>query len=99
LSFVPQKVSDLCVLNNELYLDGDVLERPGYKACHHIVDWKSEVDFIPCYRHTLAFPMLIKLLLLTKFPFLLLELIHTNNQIKHLRPIKKGENLSVSFNI
>lgn len=87
--------SSVSLPDDRFYFDGVNLDESIYQHFHQVVGWES--DFIhPCYLHSLAFVLHVKLLLLAKFPFPLLGLVHVNNQIRQLRPIKKGEKLAVS---
>jgi hypothetical protein len=96
-SYNPLKPSDVSLPNNHFCFDGVELNEASCMLYHQVVDWDLESDIIhPCYLHSLAFPLHMMLLLLPKFPFPLLGLIHINNQIRQLRPIKKGEKLCVS---
>lgn len=82
--------------NNQFYLNDIVLDDSNLDMYHQVIGWDIETENIhPCYLHSLAFPLHIKLLLLPDFPFPLLGLVHINNQIRQVRPIKKGETLSV----
>jgi acyl dehydratase len=90
----PSKVS---LPSHHFYLDGIELDKSAYNAFHQVVGWDGESDTIhPCYLHSLAFALHIKLLLLPTFPFPLLGLVHVNNQIRQIRPIRKDEKLAVS---
>jgi acyl dehydratase len=76
---------------------GVKLDESDYDTFHQVVGWDRESDTIhPCFLHSQAFALHVKLLLLPTFPFPLLGLVHVNNQITQIRPIKKGEKLTVS---
>ncbi|MGK0306062.1 MAG: acyl dehydratase [Gammaproteobacteria bacterium] len=80
-----------------LYFDGLTIDADVSKSFHQLVDWDPMSEFVhPCYLHSLAFPLHVKLLLLPEFVLPLLGLVHVSNQIKQLRPIKKTERLIVS---
>jgi hypothetical protein len=80
-----------------LYFDGLTIDADVSKPFHQLVNWDPTSDFVhPCYLHSLAFPLHVKLLLLPEFVLPLLGLVHVSNQIKQLRPIKKTETLIVS---
>lgn len=49
----------------------------------------------PTYPHILAFPMAIKLMTSSSFPFPLIGLVHIANRIQQLRPIHAGEALDL----
>lgn len=96
-SYDSQKPSDVSLPKDKLYYDGYVLDERSYRLYHQVVDWQLESEIIhPCYLHSLAFPLHIMLLLLPDFPFPLLGLVHVNNRIRQLRPIKNAEKLAVS---
>ena len=50
----------------------------------------------PCFLHTLAFPLHMKLMLHQQFPFKLLGLVHLHNEITHYRPVQFGEHVDLS---
>ncbi|MDU0354380.1 MaoC/PaaZ C-terminal domain-containing protein [Paraglaciecola aquimarina] len=62
---------------------------------HQVVDWPGEY-LHPCYIHSLAFPLHMKLLLTPSFPFPLLGLVHIENKICQYRPIYRTENLTLT---
>lgn len=96
-SYDPRKLSDVSLPNNQLFFDAFEFNKSSCRLYHQVVDWELGSDIIhPCYLHSIAFPLHIMLLLLPDFPFPLLGLIHIDNQITQLRPIKVGERLSVS---
>ena len=96
-SYGSKKTFKALLPNKEIYFDGFELSGTDYKLFHQVVNWELESDFIhPCYLHSLAFPLHIMLLLLPEFPFPLLGLVHVNNQIKQIRPIKNDERLIIS---
>lgn len=96
-SYDPQGSPHGSLPNNKICFEGFALDNRNLRLFHQVVGWDPESDSIhPCYLHSLAFPMHIMLLLLPEFPFPLLGLVHINNQICQVRPIKKDETLSVS---
>jgi acyl dehydratase len=89
--------TEVSLPNYHFYFDGVELEESAYNAFHQVVGWGRESETIhPCYLHSLAFALHIKLLLLPEFPFPLLGLVHVSNQIKQIRPLRKDEKLTVS---
>jgi acyl dehydratase len=95
-SYDPHKCLQITLPNNQFYLDNLVLDDARCKLYHQVIGWDTESNFVhPCYLHTLAFPLHMKLLLLPDFPFPLLGLVHIDNQVRQFRPIKVGEKLSV----
>jgi acyl dehydratase len=89
--------SEITLPSNKLYFDGFTIDPDVRKTFHKLVCWDPMSEFVhPCYLHSLAFSLHIKLLLLPEFVFPLLGLVHVSNQIRQLRPIKKTERLIVS---
>lgn len=73
------------------------LKEKHAREFHQVVGWELDGDCLhPCYLHSVAFPLHMMLLLLADFPFPLLGMVHINNQITQMRPIKVGERLSVT---
>tara|TARA_R110002153_G_scaffold53487_1_gene149112 strand:+ start:2679 stop:3602 length:924 start_codon:yes stop_codon:yes gene_type:complete len=96
-NYDPLKSSKVILPSNKFYCDRVVLDKPNYRLYHQVIGWDLDAGIIhPCYLHSLAFPLHIKLLLQAEFPFPLLGLVHINNQISQIRPIKKSETLSVT---
>lgn len=89
--------AEISLPSDDYYFDGVELNESAYNAFHKVVGWDRASDTIhPCYLHSLAFALHVKLLLLPTFPFVLLGLVHVKNQIRQIRPIKKTEKLTVS---
>lgn len=81
---------------NEYCIDNIKLCRQKIARYHKIVLWESKSDIIhPCYLHTLAFPLHMKLILLPHFPFSALGLVHINNQITQFRATQAEDTLSL----
>lgn len=96
-SYHALEFSKVTLPSNKLYCDGLRIDADVSKHFHQLVCWDPMSEFVhPCYLHSLAFPLHIKLLLLPEFVFPLLGLVHVSNQIRQLRPIKKTERLIVS---
>jgi acyl dehydratase len=96
-SYDPQRSVNVTLPETKFCFEGVELNGFHSKHFHQVVGWEHESDCLhPCYLHSIAFPMHIKLLLLPEFPFPLLGLVHINNQITQKRPIQIEENLSVS---
>jgi acyl dehydratase len=95
-SYHALEFSKVTLPSNILYFDGLTIDADVSEPFHQLVCWDPMSEFVhPCYLHSLAFPLHIKLLLLPEFVFPLLGLVHVSNQIKQLRPIKKTEKLIV----
>jgi hypothetical protein len=57
-----------------------------------VVGWPDDSSNVhPCYLHTLAFPLHIKLMLSKQFTYPLLGLVHISNQIKQYRLVAPDE--------
>ena len=96
-SYDLEKPSEASLPSHRFYFDGFELHEPTYRTYHQVVGWGLESDIVhPCYLHSLAFPLHIKLLLLSEFPFPLMGLVHVSNQINQVRPINKGETLAAT---
>ena len=94
--FCAYKHSEITLPTEKFYCDSVVLDENNCERYHQVVDWDRNSGFIhPCYLHSLAFPLHLKLLLLTEFVFPLIGLVHVKNQIKQERPIKKSEKLQI----
>jgi hypothetical protein len=88
--FYSQKNSEITLPIDKFYCDNVVFNESSYKRYHQVVNWDNNSEFMhPCYLHSLAFPLHLKLLLLPDFIFPLIGLIHVKNRIKQTRPIKK----------
>lgn len=78
-------------------LDRVFINEAKYRAFQKVVGWDAKSEFVhPCYLHTLAFPLQVKLLLEPDFPFSLLGIVHIQNKITQFRPLKIEEELTVS---
>lgn len=83
--------------DEQFHLESIRLDESRIRPFHSVVHWQPQIKFVhPCYLHTLAFPLHLKLLLLPSCPFSLLGLIHLSNQIKQIRPIFAGESLHMT---
>ena len=95
-NFHSEKYIDPTLPTNKFYYDNAIFDENICGRYHQVVDWDPTSKFIhPCYLHSLAFPLHMKLLLLPEFVFPLMGLVHVKNQINQARPIKKHEVLSV----
>jgi acyl dehydratase len=69
----------------------------------HVADYARVCGFSlrdavpPSYLHVLAFPLAMRLMTDSAFPFGVLGLVHVENRIEHLRPVTTGE--AVSFRV
>lgn len=80
--------------DEQFHLESIRLEESRIRPFHSVVHWQPQIKFVhPCYLHTLAFPLHLRLLLLPSCPFALLGLIHLSNQINQIRPIVANEKL------
>jgi hypothetical protein len=96
-SFHSQKSINISLPRQKFYFDEFLTSESATRRYHQVVGWDHNSEFVhPCYLHSVAFPLHIKLLLLPEFLFPLLGLVHVNNQIRQFRPIKKTEKLAVS---
>ncbi|MFQ3192211.1 MAG: acyl dehydratase [Paraglaciecola sp.] len=96
-SFDSKANADIALPQHTFSYNECVINENACKGYHQIVGWDPNSEFIhPCYLHSVAFPLHIKLLLIPEFLFPLLGLVHVKNQICQLRPIRKYEMLSVT---
>jgi acyl dehydratase len=69
----------------------------------HVADYARVCGFSlrdavpPTYLHILAFPLAMRLMTDSSFPFGVLGLVHVENRIEHVRPVTTGE--TVSFRV
>jgi acyl dehydratase len=69
----------------------------------HVADYARVCGFSlrdavpPTYLHVLAFPLQMRLMTDSSFPFGVLGLVHVENRIEHVRPVAIGE--TVSFRV
>jgi acyl dehydratase len=95
-SFHLSNLSTMKLPLEKFYYNNVVFDEEGCKRYHQVVDWDDNSEFVhPCYLHSLAFPLHLKLLLLPEFVFPLMGLVHVKNKIKQVRPIKKSEKLQL----
>jgi acyl dehydratase len=76
----------------------DVTLQAGHVADYARVCGFSLRDAVPpTYLHILAFPLQMRLMTDSSFPFGVLGLVHVENRIEHVRPVAIGE--TVSFRV
>lgn len=76
----------------------DVALDPGHVADYARVCGFALRDAVPpTYLHVLAFPLAMRLMTDSSFPFGVLGLVHVENVIEHVRPVTAGE--AVSFRV
>lgn len=73
------------------------LNKNQLEAFNQLCGWKANQykPIHPCFLHTLAFPVHLKLMLQSSFPFKLLGLVHLKNHIRQLRPVFPGEVIDI----
>ncbi|MGJ8681351.1 MaoC/PaaZ C-terminal domain-containing protein [Paraglaciecola sp.] len=77
---------------NELWIENLRLNADSIALFHQVVEWHGASSVLhPCFMHTMAFPIHMKLLLKADFPFSLLGLVHIENTIHQYRPLKDPE--------
>ena len=78
----------------ELTLAGVAIE-PRRLAAYRDVCGFSATGGVPCtFPHVLAFPLHMALMAEPQFPFAAVGLVHVQNEISQLRPLREGETLS-----
>jgi acyl dehydratase len=81
---------DLALALEDVTLDG------GHVADYARVCGFSLRDAVPpTYLHVLAFPLQMRLMTDSSFPFGVLGLVHVENAIEHVRPVAIGETVSL----
>jgi acyl dehydratase len=81
--------------NIELALPELEIDRDHLAAYDRVCGFRLRDELPPTYPHLLAFPLSMKLMTDSAFPFAVIGLVHIRNRIEQLRPIRAEERLSV----
>ncbi|MCF2946543.1 hypothetical protein L0668_00340 [Paraglaciecola aquimarina] len=82
--------------HSELWIENVTLDNDALARFHQVVNWQVKTSVLhPCFIHTIAFPLHLKLLLAPGFPFPLLGLVHIENTISQFRQINQSETLKL----
>ncbi len=78
-----------------LKLEGVVVDRDRLPAYNRVCKFPLRDQLPPTYPHILAFPLHLKLMTDSRFPFPALGLVHVSNEIVQHRPIRVTEELDI----
>ncbi|MGS2721904.1 MaoC/PaaZ C-terminal domain-containing protein [Paraglaciecola aestuariivivens] len=94
ISKIPKDGTQPCLPSTQFTLSEVQLDRALVANCHRVMQWPKNANFVhPCVLHVLAFPLHLKLLNLADCPFPLLGLVHVENSVTLLKPMKIGQKL------
>jgi hypothetical protein len=79
----------------ELRRDGIAVDRGRLAAYDRVCGFRLSDTLPPTYPHVLAFPLAIELIASREFPFGALGLVHVDNAIEQLRPLRADEPLDL----
>ena len=79
-----------------LKLEDVVVDRDRLAAYNRVCNFPLRDQLPPTYPHILAFPLHLKLMTDSRFPFPALGLVHVANEIVQHRPIRATEELEIS---
>jgi acyl dehydratase len=79
----------------ELRRDGIEIDRSHVAAYDRVCGFRLSDTLPPTYPHVLAFPLALELMAAGDFPFSLLGLVHVENTIEQLRPLRADEPLDI----
>lgn len=95
LSLLPRTRPD-SLPGTELTLHRVTADRNHLAAYDQVCGFRLTDTLPPTYPHILAFPLALKLMTRSDFPFPVVGLVHVANRIEVLRPIDAGERLDLS---
>ncbi|MGH2763378.1 MAG: MaoC/PaaZ C-terminal domain-containing protein [Thermoleophilaceae bacterium] len=81
--------------DGELGLDGVETRRDHVVAYSRACGFRLRDELPPTYPHVICFPLAMKLMTQSSFPFSVMGLVHVANRIEQPRPIGTGERLDV----
>jgi acyl dehydratase len=84
------EIPDLALTLSPVYAD-----RERLTAYSHVCGFSLSDILPPTYIHILAFPLHLSIMTDASFPFPAIGLVHIGNEIKHHRPVRASEVLSV----
>jgi acyl dehydratase len=79
----------------QLWRDGIAIDRSHVAAYDRVCGFALSDTLPPTYPHVLAFPLAIELIASREFPFGALGLVHVDNAIEQLRPLRADEPLDL----
>ena len=81
--------------DTELVLNDVEIDRHHLAQYDQVCGFTLRDELPPTYPHIVAFPLAMRLMTDTSFPFAVVGLVHIENRIEQLRPIGAGETLTV----
>jgi acyl dehydratase len=79
----------------ELMLTEFEIDREHLAAYDRVCGFRVRDELPPTYPHVVAFPLAMKLMTDSDFPFSVIGLVHIRNRIERLRPVHADERLSM----
>jgi hypothetical protein len=79
----------------QLWREGVAIDRRHLAAYDRVCGFRLSDTLPPTYPHVLAFPLAMELMASRDFPFGALGLVHVNNAIEQLRPLRADEPLDL----
>ena len=65
------------------------------RAFNELLDWPDATLVHPCFLHTLAFPLQIKLMLQKAFPFSVMGVVHIANSFEQYQPVDRHSRVDI----
>jgi acyl dehydratase len=81
--------------DEELTLTGIEIDRDHLAAYDKVCEFRLRDELPATYPHMLAFPLAMKLMTDSSFPFAVVGLVHIENRIEQLRPIRAEDRLDL----
>src|SRR5689334_1632842 len=81
--------------DQELALNGVEIDREHLAAYDKVCEFRLRDELPPTYPHMVSFPLAMTLMTDSSFPFTVVGLVHIENRIEQLKPIRADETLDV----
>ena len=81
--------------DTELVVDDVKIDRDHLTAYDKVCGFTLRDEVPPTYPHMIAFPMAMRIMTATDFPFPVIGMVHLRNRIEQRRPIRADERLSM----
>ena len=81
--------------DTELVVDDVAIDRDHLTAYDRVCGFTLRDEVPPTYPHMIAFPMAMRIMTATDFPFPVIGMVHLRNRIEQRRPIRADEHLSM----
>jgi acyl dehydratase len=85
--------------DTELVVRDQEVDREHLAEYDRVCGFSLRDELPATYPHMLAFPLSMQIMTDTSFPFPVIGLVHINNRIEQLRPIRDDEKLTVSVRL